>query len=66
MYAHNLLYLFQETRKHFKNMGATENLTMALEFDDPNITLDIPLPSGVEVDEWSLVPLFLPMVILSL
>ena len=43
-------------------MGATEKLAMALEFDDSNITLDIPLPNGVEVDEWSLVPLVLPMV----
>ena len=35
---------------------------MELEFDDSNISLDIPLPSGVDVNEWSLVPLVLPMV----
>ncbi len=37
---------------------------MELEFDDSEIVLDIPLPNGVEVDEWSLIPLVLPMVML--
>ncbi|XP_064386403.1 uncharacterized protein LOC135334925 isoform X3 [Halichondria panicea] len=51
-----------ETRKYFENLGAKEKLNMAVEFDDCNIALDIPLPNGVEVDEWSLVPLVLPKI----
>ena len=43
-------------------MGAKEKLNLELEFDDSNISLDIPLPSGVDVNEWSLVPHVLPMV----
>ncbi len=38
---------------------------MELEFNDSNVALDIPLPSGVEVDEWSLVPLVPPIVMFA-
>ncbi len=33
-----------------------------MEFDDTTISLDIPLSSGVDINEWSLLPLVTPTV----
>ena len=35
---------------------------MMLEFVDDSISLDIPMPDGVNVEEWNIAPLVPPMV----
>ena len=35
---------------------------MGVEFDDTNISLDIPLSNGIDVNEWKILPLVTPKV----
>ncbi len=46
-------------------MGAQKKLNLEVEFEDSSISLDIPLSSGVDINEWRLKPLVKPKVIFS-
>ena len=52
----------QETQKYFKQIGAEERLYLDVEFEEETISLNIPMPTGTEVNEWKLTPLVRPKV----
>ncbi|XP_064401955.1 uncharacterized protein LOC135347813 isoform X3 [Halichondria panicea] len=50
------------TQYYFQKLGAENKLTLEVEFEDSNISLDIPITSGVDIDEWRLKPLVKPKI----
>ncbi|XP_064401962.1 uncharacterized protein LOC135347816 isoform X2 [Halichondria panicea] len=50
------------TQYYFQKLGAEKKLTLEVEFEDSNISLDIPITSGVDIDEWRLKPLVKPKI----
>ena len=60
-----LFSFFWATQDHFEKLGAQEKLNLEVEFEDSNISLDIPLSSGVDINEWRLKPLVKPKVIFA-
>ena len=48
--------------KYFDELGAKRKSYLKVEFVADSISLDIPTPEGVNVEEWNITPLFLPKV----
>ena len=54
---------FQAAKQYFHELGAKRKSYLMIEFVADSVSLNIPMPGGVDVKEWNLTPLVPPMVL---